>query len=132
MPDRAARHPTAAPSRAGHHGPTRRKSRICKEALAKTKSEIGEINLLRIVIEREASLVRHTVILAVNMKPVQMGIASAHRDLNGVVEIGNAVITAELQATPDHRTDATQPDPELYTQISCGPGIGMYCMLSRG
>ena len=41
-----------------------------------------------------------------NMKPMEVRIAPAHRDLNGVMEIGNAVVTPQQQATPDHRAYA--------------------------
>jgi hypothetical protein len=39
--------------------------------------------------------VRNTVRFAMDMKPVEVGIAPAHGDLNSAEEIGDAVITAQ-------------------------------------
>jgi hypothetical protein len=41
-----------------------------------------------------------------NMKLMEGGIAPAHRELNCVVEFGDALVTARQQAPPGHRANA--------------------------
>ena len=77
-----------------------------EETLARPKWEIGKLNLLGIISEGNAALVRDAIILAVNVKPMEVGIAPAHSDLNDVMEVGNALVTAQQQPPPDHRANA--------------------------
>src|ERR1017187_69097 len=53
------------------------------------------------------------VVLAVNVEPVQMGIAPAHGNLNGVMEIGDGLIAAQQNAAPDHGAHTPQNHLEL-------------------
>jgi hypothetical protein len=55
----------------------------------------------------------HSIVLAVNMEAVQMGIAPPHGELNGIVEIGDRLIAPQQNAPPDHRAHAPQHDLEL-------------------
>lgn len=105
---------------------------LVQKPLAKPKSEVGEMDLLRVVVERNASRMRHAVVLAVNVKPMKVGIAPAEADLNGVMEIGDALVTAQQEAPPDHRANTTQHHFQLVhaNQLRAGhkssfiPGLG--------
>jgi hypothetical protein len=37
----------------------------------------------------------------------------AHGDLEGIMQVGNGTIAAHEKASPDERTDLSQPDMEL-------------------
>ena len=76
---------------------------LVQEAFAKTEPELGQANALRVVGEGEASLVRDAVVSAVDVKTIQVGITPTHGDLNGVMEVGGAVVAPQKQSAPDHR-----------------------------
>ena len=60
-----------------------------------------------------AAFVRNAVILAVHVKPMEVGIAPAHGDWDGARGVGNALVTAKRQTPPDHRANAAQHHFEL-------------------
>jgi hypothetical protein len=66
-----------------------------KKALTQPESEAGQKNLFRIVVKPDATLMSDSVVLAVNMKAMEVEIAPAHGDLDGVMEIGNGLIAAQ-------------------------------------
>ena len=80
---------------------------LIQKAFAKTKSELGQAKAVW-VIRREASLVRNAVIFAVDVKTMQVGITPTHGNLNGVVEVGNAMVASQKQSPPNHRANAAQ------------------------
>ena len=81
--------------------------------------------------EPDAALMSDPVVLAMNMEAIEMRIAPAHGDLNGVMEIGDRLIAAQQNAAPDHRAHAPQNHLELVdanltrirpSEIHCIPG----------
>lgn len=48
-----------------------------------------------------------------NVEAMEVRIAPAHSDLNGVVEISDSLIAAQQNAAPDHRAHAPQNHLEL-------------------
>jgi hypothetical protein len=56
---------------------------------------------------------RDPVVLAVNVEAIEVRIAPAHGDLNGVMEIGDRLIAAQQNAAPDHRPYFAQSHLEL-------------------
>jgi hypothetical protein len=55
----------------------------------------------------------HAIVLAVNIKAVQMGIAPPHGDLKGIMEIGDTLIAEQQNGLPDHRAHAPRNNDEL-------------------
>ena len=68
---------------------------LIKKALTKPQFEVAETDLLRVVVEHHAALVSYAVFLAMNVKAMEMGIAPTHSNLNGVMEIGDALVAAQ-------------------------------------
>src|ERR1035437_7854281 len=104
---------------------------LVEEALAKPEPEVGQMDLLGIVAEPNASFVLPPEIFAMNMKLMEVGIAPAHGDLNRVVEISDAVVTAQQQAPPHHRANDAQHHFELVhtNQLRAGHRSSFYARL---
>ena len=51
----------------------------------------------------------NTKVLAMNVEPIQMDITPAHRELNGVVKIGNRAVATDEQTPPHHGTNPLEP-----------------------
>ena len=56
---------------------------------------------------------RDAVVFAVECENDSSGITPTHGDLNGVMEVGDAVVAPQKQSAPDHRADAAQGHLEL-------------------
>jgi hypothetical protein len=74
---------------------------------------LGQKNTFGVIGEGEAALVRNAVIFPVDVKPMQMAVTPTHGDLNGVMEVSDAVVAPQEQSAPDHRADAVQNHLEL-------------------
>ena len=105
---------------------------LVQKPLAKPKSEVGEMDLLRVVVERNASRMRHAVVLAVNGKPMKVGIAPAEADLNGVMEIGDALVTAQQEGRQIIGLIPRSTTFNWYTQTNCGRGIRVHFIPGLG
>jgi hypothetical protein len=46
---------------------------------------------------------------------MKVGIAPTERDLNGVMNIGDALVAAQQEPSPDHGADVTQYDIDLIS-----------------
>jgi hypothetical protein len=57
----------------------------------------------------------NTKVLAMNVEPIQMDITPAHRDLKGVVQIGNRAVAMDEQTPPHHGTNSLKPHLQLVT-----------------
>jgi hypothetical protein len=102
---------------------------LIQKAFTKTKTELGQSNVLWVIGEREAPLVRNAVIFAVDVKTMQVGITPTHGNLNRVVKIGDAVVIPQEQSPPDHWANATQNHLELVNaETSRGPASKPYCI----
>src|SRR5262249_38493778 len=84
-----------------------------QKTLTQPESEAGQVNLLGVVVEPDATLMSAPVVLAVNVEAIEVRIAPAHDDLNGVMEIGDRLITAQQNAATDHQAKGQQNDLEL-------------------
>src|ERR1035438_6698105 len=84
-----------------------------QKTLTQPESEAGQMNLLGVVVEPDAALMRDPVVLAVNVEAIEVRIAPAHGDLNGVMEISDSLIAAQQNAAPNHRAHAPQNHLEL-------------------
>ena len=84
-----------------------------QKAFTKTKTELGQANAVWVIGEGEASLVRNAIVFAVDVKTIQVRITPTHGDLNGVMEVSDAVVAPQEQSAPDHRADAAQNHLEL-------------------
>ena len=51
----------------------------------------------------------NTKVLAMNMEPVQVGIAPADCDLKRIVEIGHRAVATNKQTSPDHGANLLEP-----------------------
>lgn len=51
----------------------------------------------------------NTVVLAMNMEPIQVGIAPADCNLKRVVKVGQRAVTVGEQTSPDHGTNPLNP-----------------------
>ncbi len=68
---------------------------LIEKAFANSQLEVSQMDPLGIVGEPNASLVLHTILAAVDRKTIQAEITPTHGDLDGVVEVGNAVVAAQ-------------------------------------
>ena len=84
-----------------------------KEPLFRAKVQVPQPYLGWVIAEANTTGLVHAVSLAADDELVQMGICPAHRDLQGVVQIGNRAITAHQQPPPDKRADLAQPYSQL-------------------
>jgi hypothetical protein len=76
----------------------------------------------RVVGEGNAALGRNAVILAVHGKPIDVGIAPAHADWDGVVEVGNALSLRSNRRRPIIGLTPRSTTLNWYTQTNCGLG----------
>jgi hypothetical protein len=60
-----------------------------------------EPDLLWVIAKPETTISGHAICLAMNEETVQMGVIPAHHDLEGVMEIGQALVTRHQHAPPD-------------------------------
>jgi len=59
-----------------------------------------------VVTEADASYLGNAVLPPLDAELVEVGICPAHRDLEDMVQIGDAMVITDQQTPPDHRTDA--------------------------
>ena len=82
---------------------------LVEKPLTCPKTEVGKIPALGIIGEIHAADMIPTVVLAMNMEPIQVGIAPADRDLNGVMEVGYRAVATDQQSPPDHGANPLNP-----------------------
>ncbi len=78
-----------------------------------TKAEIRQADLGRVISKGDPAEVGEAIVLAMDDKAVEVRIAPVEDDLQAVMEIGDGAVTANEQASSNHRADFPQPDVEL-------------------
>src|SRR5262249_20083324 len=96
---------------------------LIEKALPVVEVKIREPNLMWIIIEAGSARVSNAVILAVNMKTVQMLPTPGEQDLENVVQAGEMDIAWDEQASPDQRTDITKYNTKLVSNGVSGVSI---------
>jgi hypothetical protein len=84
--------------------------------------EITQSNLIGIGRETDTSFVVDTIVLAMDMKHIQMLIAPTKGNLYGVMQISDRAVAAHQKPAPDHGTDLVNPNVE-----SVNLGTGFVC-----
>jgi hypothetical protein len=80
---------------------------LVEKPFSEPEVELGQANLVGILMKGKSSAPGHTEILAVDTKPVQMEVAPAEGNLEAVVQIRQGLVGAQQQPTPDHRADSS-------------------------
>ena len=76
------------------------------EALAGSKAEIGEANLMGVVAEAEAARVADAVLASMDHEAVEVLVAPAEDELQGGVEVGDGAVAPDQNPAPDQGADA--------------------------
>jgi hypothetical protein len=74
--------------------------------------EIGQADLMGVVVEDQAARVADAVLLAAHGEPVQVLPAPAEGDLEDLVQTGDSDRVGDLHLTPDQRADPGQHHPQ--------------------
>jgi Phage integrase family len=74
--------------------------------------EIGQADLMGVVVEDHAALVADAVLLAVHSETVQVLTAPAEGDLQDLMQTSDSDRVGDLHLTPDQRTDPGQHHPQ--------------------
>jgi hypothetical protein len=76
---------------------------LIEEAFVGAEVKIGEMYLARVVAKADAT----------DAEAMQVGVISAHGDLQGMMEISDGAVAAHQEPAPDQGRDLTQPHVEL-------------------
>jgi hypothetical protein len=74
--------------------------------LTQPGTKVCEAHLANGITEADALQPGYLILFPVDMELVKVGIRAAHGDLEDMMQIGDGVVTADEQMSPDHRTDA--------------------------
>lgn len=93
--------------------PSIRQVVFVQEALIDAEMEITQPNVVSIGGEAESASAADAVVLAVNVKPVEVRVGPVKGNLQRVMEVGDRAIGTDQQTPPDEWAHLSNPDMDL-------------------